>query len=604
MSRPMESSPRPSRSRKPEPQSTAMSGLTRERLDLAAELSARGVGGSERRQALSRFVLTRLAELWESIGGPGSGAALAAVGSLGRQDIGPASDLDLVLLHDGTSLGDDDIVALAQRLWYPIWDEDIPLDHSVRSLAQCRDVASRDPVAAAGLLDLAHVAGDGDLVTTAQAAILQDWRVTARRLLPQLLAGARTRAERFGELAYLTEPNLKESRGGLRDYTNLHALTATWLADRPHGDVDTAALYLLDVRDALQTVTGGPHVVLSRRAAPTVAARLGYRSEDDLLASLSDIGRRIAHSLDVTERAATRVLDRSGQGLRILLARHRRLPPKYVSVADGLIEVGSDLALAPDAPLDDAVLPLRAAAVAATTGLNPTPRLLDAVTRTPDLDDPWPEEALSSFLTLLRSPRRLFSVWEALDLAGAVVRWLPEWEGIRNRPQRSPVHRFTVDRHSVEAVIQAGILLEEGKVPSVVDRDLLLMASLFHDLGKRPYADDHSTAGAALIPRIAARLGIDPATAHDLEILVRHHLLLADLATSENAADPATVDTLLDALDHRTDLLETLRALTEADAIAAGPKAWKPWRKALVDALTDAARAALASGKAVRRSVG
>lgn len=604
MPRPQESTPQSNRSRKTEHSPTVVSGLARERLDLAEELSARGIGGVERREALSRLVLGHLVELWESIGGPDSGVALATVGSLARLDAGPASDLDLVLLHDGGSLKDDELVALAQRLWYPIWDADIPLDHSVRSLAQCRDVASRDPVAAAGLLDLEHIAGDEDLVRKAQAEIFQDWRVTARRLLPELLAGAHMRAERFGELAYLTEPNLKESRGGLRDYTSLHALTATWLADRPHGDVDDAALYLLDVRDALQTVTGGPHVFLSRRVAPTVATRLGYRSEDDLLASLSDIGRRIAHSLDITERAATRVFDRSGHGPGVFLARRRRVPPKHKPVAEGLIEIGPDLALAPDASLEDALLPLRVAAVAASTGLNPTPRLLDAIGRTPDLSDPWPDGALSLFLTLLRFPDRLFPTWEAVDLAGAVVRWLPEWEGIRNRPQRSPVHRFTVDRHSVEVVVQAGVLLENGQVADGVDRDLLLLVSLFHDLGKRPGAGDHSEAGAVLVPRISERIGVEAATAHDLEILVRHHLLLVTLATSENAADPATVDTLLNALDHRSDLLETLRALTEADAIAAGPKAWRPWRKALVESLTDAARKVLVSEKAARHSVG
>ncbi len=603
MPRPTEPTRGSNRSRTPEPSPTAVSGLIQERLDLAEELSARGLGGSERRAALSRLVIGRLVELWKSIDGPESGAALAAVGSLGRLDSGPASDLDLILLHDNGTWKDDDLAAFAQRLWYPIWDADIPLDHSVRSLGECRDVASRDPVAAAGLLDLAPIVGDEGLVEAAQAAIRHDWRVTARRLLPELLEGAHIRAERFGELAYLTEPNLKESRGGLRDYTSLHALTATWLADRPHGDVDDAALYLLDVRDELQTVTGGPHVVLSRRAAPTVAARLGYRSEDDLLAALSDLGRRIAYALDVTERAATRVLDRSRPGFHISLARHHRVPPKHKPIAEGLITIGSDLALAPDAPLDDAVLPLRVASVAASTGLNPTPRLLDAVGRTPDLPDPWPDEALSSLLTLLGTPNRLFPVWEALDLAGAVVRWLPEWEGIRNRPQRSPVHRYTVDRHSVETVIQVGILLEEGKVPSIVNRDLLLLSALFHDLGKRPGADDHSEAGAALVPGIAARLGIEPEVARDLEALVRYHLLLAELATSENAADPATVDTLLDALDRRADLFETLRALTEADAIAAGPKAWRPWRRALVDSLTDSAREAL-SGKAANRSVG
>ncbi|MBN2176110.1 MAG: HD domain-containing protein [Demequinaceae bacterium] len=573
----------------PHPQ--GVGGLGQERLALAEELTARGVAGADRRAAMSELVLKRLEEHWTSVGGPESGAALGAVGSLARLTIGPASDLDLVIIHDGETLSDDEIAALAQKLWYPIWDAKIPLDHSVRSLAQCRDVASRDPIAASGLLDLRHVAGDAALIEKARTAILADWRVTARKHLPELLAGARTRAERFGELAYLIEPNLKESRGGIRDYTNLAALTATWLADRPHGAVDEAAEHLKDVRDALQVVTGGPQVVLGRHVAEKVAARMGYRSPDDLLSSLADTGRRIAYALDVTERKASRVLAGPERGHRIFLARHRRVPPTHTAVAPGLIEIGPDLALASDArPEDDALLPLRVGAYAAKTGLNPTPRLLEALPKTPGLPDPWPAEALELFLNLLRSSDRLFEAWEALDLNGVIVRWIPEWEGIRNRPQRSPVHIFTVDRHSIETVIQAGPLASTVENP-----DLLLLAALFHDIGKRPGAGDHSEAGAALIPTIAARMGLAPSFAEDLETLVRHHLLLAELASSQDPAAPETVAALLEPLEYRPALFDTLRALTEADAIAAGPKTWKPWRQALIDTLTRSARARLAS---------
>lgn len=573
------------------PQRGGVRDLGRKRLELAEKLTVKGVGGAERRKALCDLVTARLEEHWREVGGPESGAGLGVVGSVARYDAGPASDLDLVLIHDDKSLSEDELADLAHRLWYPIWDAKIPLDHSVRSLEDCRDVASRDPVAAAGLLDLRPVAGDTELVEQAKSTILEDWRTTARKHLPDLLSGSRDRAQRFGELAFLSEPNLKESRGGLRDYSNLTALTATWLADRPHGEVDEAAEYLMNVRDVLQVVSGGPQVVLGRHVARKVAAHMGFREPDDLLAALANIGRRIAYALDITERDARRVLERAERGSHIFQARRRNVAPSYVPVAPGLIEVGSDLSLAPGVrPEGDALLPLRVGSVAATMGLSPSPRLLEALPKTPDLPDPWPPEALSLFLDLLRSSDHLFDVWEALDLDGAIVRWLPEWKGIRNRPHNSPVHRFTVDRHSVEAVIQAGPLTS-----SVEDPDLLLLSLLFHDLGKCSSYEDHSVVGASFIPKIVARMGIEGQRAKDLKTLVRHHLLLAELATSEDPKAPETVAALLEPLDYRLDLLDTLRALTEADAIAAGPKAWNPWRQALIETLTLNARAELAS---------
>ncbi len=573
--------------------------LKRERLALAERLFQDGTPGQERREAVGDLVLERLAEHWAAVSdGRAEGVALAAVGSIARRDAGPASDLDLLLIHDGSTVKKEELAALAQRLWYPIWDAGLELDHSVRSLTECRQVASRDLPAASGLLDIRVVGGDPALVQQARAAILADWRTAARHRLADLLAASHVRAERFGELAYLIEPNLKESRGGLRDLLSLSALAATWLTDRPHGTVDLEGEHLLDVRDALHLESGRSQVILGRHIARRVAARVGAASPDDLLASLAESGRTIAFALDSTERNARRSLEKSGHGSRAFLARRRNVAPRHLSVGEGLIDVDGDLALAADAaPEADALFPLRAGAVAAATGLRMTPGLLESLRRCPDLPTPWPAEARAHLIEMLKASANLVAVWEALDLEGAVVRWFPIWEGVRNRPQRSPIHRFTVDRHSVEAVVRAGKLKRKVDNPA-----LLLLASLFHDIGKRSGTKDHSITGAELIPELAERMGLDEDLARDLETLVRHHLLLAELATRRDPEAAETAHALLEPLGYRRDLLNTLRALTEADATAAGPKAWTPWREKLCDALTRNAHVQLDAKAAATRA--
>lgn len=577
------------------PHSNGVRNLGAQRRELVTELYRSRASGPARRAAVSGLAHARLVEHWQQVtDGLTHGATLAAVGSIGRRDAGPESDLDLVLIHDGVSFSPDAIADLASRLWYPIWDAGLELDHSLRSITQCRQVASSDLPAAAGLLDLRVVAGDPALVRHARVLIYQDWRSAARTRLPDLLDASRARALRHGELAYLIEPNLKESRGGLRDWRSLTALSATWLTDKPHGAVDAAGQYLLDVRDAIQAVTGNSQAVLGRHIAAEVAQLLDVDDPDEVLATLADAGRTIAYALDTTERGARRSLEGASIGTRGWKARRRGEAPRHPQIAAGLVVVNGELALAPDyAARTDALLPLRAAATAASAGLPFTPALLEVLKTCPDLPVPWPPEALRDLHVLLGAGDHLVSVWEAIDLAGLAVRWVPEWGGVRNRPQRSPIHRYTVDRHSIEAVVLAGQASHR-----VANPQLLLFTAWLHDIGKRPGATDHSIDGARLIAQICARLGVERSFARDVELLVREHLTLARLATTRDPEDPQTVADLWTALGGRPDLLDTLRALTEADAQAAGPKAWTAWRASLISTLTANAKHGLAPGEA------
>ena len=192
---------------------------------------------------------------------------------------------------------------------------------------------------------------------------------------------------------------------------------------------------------------------------------------------------------------------------------------------------------------------------------------------------------------LLAAGPGLLPVWETLDETGALDRILPEWERIRLLPHASAIHRFTVDRHVVETCVEAAALIRDVSRP-----DVLVVAALLHDIGKGELTE-HSVAGAPIARAIAARMGFGP---HEVELiaqLVRWHLLLADIATTRDPDDPATIDALLEHVDS-LDALALLTALTEADAKATSPKAWSSWRAGLVLDLSRRARSALERGSA------
>ncbi|MET9673841.1 [protein-PII] uridylyltransferase [Streptomyces sp. NPDC006482] len=550
--------------------------------------------GPPRRAALARLTDDWLAALFAAATPP-RGTALVAVGGYGRAELSPRSDLDLLLLHDGTA-DKAAVAALADRIWYPVWDLGMALDHSVRTPAEARTTAGEDLKVQLGLLDARHVAGDTGLVAALRTTVLADWRNQAPKRLPELDELCRERAERMGELQFLLEPDLKEARGGLRDAQVLRAVAASWLADAPREGLDAARRRLLDARDALHLATGRATDRLALQEQDAVARELGLLDADTLLREVYEAARVISYATDVTWREVNRVLKaRSARPrLRSLLGGRNggakaagrtggarvggaKPPVERTPLAEGVVEMDGEVVLALAAkPERDPVLPLRAAAAAAQSGL---PISLHAVRRlaaaAKPLPVPWPAEAREELVTLLGAGEATVPVWEALEAEGLVTRLLPDWERVRCRPQRNPVHTWTVDRHLVETAVRASSLTRRVGRP-----DLLLVAALLHDIGKG-WPGDHSVAGETIARDLATRIGFDRTDVGVIATAVRHHLLLVETATRRDLDDPATVQSVAAAVG-TLGTLELLHALTEADALATGPAAWSSWRASLV----------------------
>ena len=521
-----------------------------------------------------------------SAGQPNGPVALVAVGGYGRGELAPWSDLDVLLLHDVRK----GVGPLAEAMWYPIWDTRLKLGHAVRTVKEAVTLASNDLETATSFLTVRHLAGDRRLTDELAGQGLTLWHKRAKRWLKELADNVDRRHVAAGETAFLLEPNVKDGKGGLRDVHALRWATAANVSAVDvllDGDRDALApCYetLLAVRVELHRMAGRPGDVLALQDQDAVAERLGATDADALMATISSAARTIAW---ISDESWFRVRDALAGGPRPAV-RADVAVAAGVAVHDGQIHlVGSAM------PSTDPTLMLSVATAAARQRT-----LIDRVTldrlaaETPVWPEPWPAGASDDLVALLLEGHAAIGALEALDQRDLLTRLLPEWAPVRAKPQRNAYHRFTVDRHLWETAANAAMLAERVTRP-----DLLVLGALLHDLGKG-YPGDHTAAGIELVAVIAPRMGLSRRDTAIVGQLVRHHLLLPEVATRRDLSDDATITAVAEAVgDHLT--LALLAALTEADSLATGPSAWSPWKAELIDDLVRKVEIVLGGGNAV-----
>lgn len=508
----------------------------------------------------------------------GARVAVVALGGYGRRLLLPGSDVDLMVLHDERN--PDRVRAAAERLFYPFWDAGIPLGHAVRTVEECLGGARDRVDVACSMLDGRLVWGEpaafGRLEERLAALLRRDPAAFAERLR----ADAAGRQGRYPSCSMDLESDLKEGSGGLRD---VHAVRwASRVAGEHHvrsaeaAALDEAEEFLVRLRSALHLETGKRTDRLFLDHQPALAAAFGFEAtaglgaSDALMRALFEHARQVEHVRDVVlERCAGRVTP-------------TETPPPGSS--------------------DEAAAAFAAMAV---SGARPSAAWLDAVDAADLGPSPfaWTARTRRAFVEILSATGGA-AVLESMDRSGMLVRFLPEWEAVRCRPQRDPYHRSTVDVHLVRTASAVARFLAEGSADdpvlrmaaaAVEDREALLLGALLHDIGKRGQGR-HVEVGARIAAEALARMGVGGHTREDVLFLVERHLLLSDTAVRRDLADENLVLDVAAAVgDPRR--LAMLYVLTAADAEATGPHAHTPWRMALVRELVAKVQHVLEAGE-------
>ena len=331
--------------------------------------------------------------------------------------------------------------------------------------------------------------------------------------------------------------------------------------------IATAESFLSNVRDALHEVSGRDKDLLLLTEQDKVARYLEFKDADHLMLEVAKSARAVDYVMDFTWHR----IDTIGSGA-FFKKRKRESLGKGIQVFQDEVVLEFDYDIKSDPGLG-----LRAAALSAQNGVPLSVEACVAMAANfVEMPAPWPKQSQKDLVALIGAGEQMVRTFEALDQEGLIEKWIPEWSGVRFLPQRNVLHRHTVDRHMLETAVKAAALTRTVHRP-----DLLLVAALFHDIGKGNPTRDHSEYGDELIQPLALRLGFSEADSKILALLVREHLLLSSIATKRDLNDPQTIAHVL-SLVPDAQALELLHALSIADGEATGKAAWSKWKANLV----------------------
>lgn len=552
-------------------------------------------------------------------GGPQGGPtrlALVATGGWGRGEMAPFSDVDLLFLAPGPPApGDRRII---EALLYILWDLRLSVGHASRSLDDCLRLARDDMTIRTSLLEMRPVAGDAALARVLQARLRHEvLSAPPAAFIEAKLAEREMRHARHGGQRFMLEPDVKEGKGALRDLHSLYWIAAHVAAGEAPDDpgavrlftrderavFDEAADFFLAVRCHLHLLAGRAEERLTFAAQVEVAARMGYADRAGargVESFMRDYFRHATRVGDLT-RILLSALEERRQKPAPLLARSRRIVtprPPFALRLNRLIVADRAAFLA------DPVNLLAAFEEAQRAGAFLHPETLRLIAASLErIDDALraSPEANRLFLGLLTRHGQPEPVLRRMNETGVLGAFVPEFGAVVAMMQFNRYHHYTVDEHTIQALAHLS-RVERGEMAAAlpittdilrrgVNRRVLHVALLLHDCGKG-LPGDHAQTGARIARRVALRLGLARADADTVEWLVRHHLLMSDMAQKRDVSDPRTVRDFARITGTR-ERLDLLTVLTVCDISAVGPGVWNNWKAMLLRQLHRATAARL-----------
>lgn len=533
----------------------------------------------------------------------------------GRREMAPFSDLDVMLLHPHGA--DDKYLPLVRRFSQHLYDTGLDVGFSARSPQQAVQFARGDATIFTAVTEARRLVGSQALFEDMQKRIANFSRWNWPMLLRMVEQARKEERSKYGETVFLLEPNVKRSRGALRDIQLIR-----WIGFTRYGESDPEALMqagvltksefkqLRDARDFLLWLRNDLHFqadkandLLERHEQLRVAERRNYPPQDGLLPVEQFMREYFTHTSAVREIAANVCASaeprRWWRWFTDPLFSHQfegdfRVGPRSIfATRRGMKklhgDIGQVLRLLEVANLYDKRVDQHTWQ---------SIRLSMSGQPADDTSEPVSEELAQRFLSLLATPSRLHDSLRRLHELRVLERIIPPLTHARGLLQFNAYHRYTVDEHSLRAVEAVTRLQQDPGVPGQVyrglrDKRILHLAVLIHDLGKG-YVEDHSELGARQALQLGKRLRLPQHETELLSFLVLKHLRMSHLAQQHDINDEQVIVPFAAEVGS-PESLKMLYVLTLADLTAVGPGVLNDWKQQLLTDLYEHTLALISS---------
>ena len=554
-----------------------------------------------------------LQKMWKETGLEAlSNVSLIAVGGYGREEMHPASDVDLlILLADEPNTKEQEQLSNFVTI---LWDLGLEIGHSVRTLDECIIEASNDLTVITNLIESRYLCGSKRLFEQLQMRISTDKIWSSADFFKAKIEEQRNRYKRYGDTAYRVEPNLKEGPGGLRDLQ-----TIGWIFNREYGLRSLKTLSttkevhllnsdeyqaLIEARDFLWKVRFVLHQLTGKKTD-----RLLFDHQRHLAHSFGYTNDENNHSIETFMQCYYRKiteLERLNELLLGLLREHilqsKQTPPipinNYYYHQDGYLGL-EHTGLFKEQPHTLLEVFYIMQTRPEIKGL--TPETLRELRQNLDLiDNDFRNNAHNKqmFIMIMSETSGITFALRRMNRYGVLAAYIPAFANIVGRMQYDLFHAYTVDDHTLNVVRNIRRLstpkgAEElpfcSKIFKTLQKPIILyLAGLFHDIAKGR-GGSHSEKGAEDALEFCLKHGLSEYDSQTVSWLVKQHLLVSSTAQRKDISDPDVIREFASVILTQN-RLDALYLLTICDIRGTNPSLLNSWKHSLLKDLYRATK--------------